>query len=100
MSAEPAKLPVAIASVSAASAAPAAASPAPTSAASTVTSPATAASAAPFALRARFIDHQRAAQKVPAVQRRDCLFGFRIVADFGESEAARLTRETVAEQRK
>jgi hypothetical protein len=68
-------------------------------AASTVAAATPASSASAFTLRARLVDYQRAAQEILAVQRRDGFFGFRIIADFRETEAARLARETVAEQR-
>jgi hypothetical protein len=97
MFAKSVELPVAsVPAASAATAAPAAPASAP---ASTVAAAPASAPASAFSLRARFIDHQRAAQEIFAVQRRDCFFGFRIVADLGEPEAARLARKTVAEQR-
>jgi hypothetical protein len=54
---------------------------------------------AAFTLRTRFIHHQRAAQKILAVERFDGFVCFGVVADFGETEAARLSRETIAQQR-
>jgi hypothetical protein len=58
-----------------------------------------AAGPAAFALRAGFVDNQRSAEKILAVERGDCFFRFLVVADFGEAEAARLPGEPVAEQR-
>jgi len=60
---------------------------------------ATASPAATFALRPGFIYNQSASEKILAVERRDGLFRFSIVADFGEAEPARLPRETIAQQR-
>jgi hypothetical protein len=61
----------------------------------------TACTAAPaaFALWTRFVYHERAAEKFLTVQRGDCLFGFRIVMNFGETKTTRLAGETVAKQR-
>jgi hypothetical protein len=59
----------------------------------------TAASATTFTLRASFVDDERAAEKILAIKRGDYFFCFRIVANFRETEAARLTRETIAKQR-
>jgi hypothetical protein len=58
--------------------------------------PATTASA--FALRTGFVDHQSAAHEFAAVERGNCFFRFGIIIDFGETETARLSRETIAEQ--
>jgi len=49
-------------------------------------------------LWARLIHHERPAEEILAVERRDCLFRFGVVANFRESEASRLTRESIAEQ--
>ena len=62
------------------------------------TVPATsAAGAAAFALRTCFIHDERAAQKILAVQRLDGFVCFGVVANFGETETARLSRETIAQ---
>jgi hypothetical protein len=58
------------------------------------------ASSSAFTLRTCFVHHQRAAQKILAVERFDCLVCFGIVANFGEAETARLARETITQQRK
>jgi hypothetical protein len=85
----------AVASASAATAAVASAS---TSAASAVaTAPATTTASA-FALGPGFVDDQSAAHEFAAVERGDRFFGFGVVVNFRETEAARLTRETIAEQ--
>jgi hypothetical protein len=73
-------------------------------AASTTTAPAavaatSAARAATFTLRTRFIHHQRAAQKILAVERFDGFVCFGVVANFGETETARLSSETIAQKR-
>jgi hypothetical protein len=67
-----------------------------TSAAVTATS--TAASAATFTLRTGFVDHQCAAEKILAVESGDDFFGFGVIANFSETEAAWLPRETIAKQ--
>lgn len=72
---------------------------APAPAAMTTASAATSASTAAFPLRTRFIHHQRASQKILAVQRGDCLFRLGIVVNFREAETPRLSRESIAEQR-
>jgi hypothetical protein len=62
--------------------------------------PTTATTAPPaFPLRTRFVDNERASEKFPPVQSCDHFFGFRVVPNFGESEAARLAREPIAKQR-
>jgi RNase P/RNase MRP subunit POP5 len=58
------------------------------------------AGAAAFSLRTRFIHNQCAAQKILAVERFNRLVGFAVVANFGETESARLSGKTVAQQRK
>jgi hypothetical protein len=106
------RLPVAAVTAAIASIAPtAAAAPAATTAMSTVaaastastttamTAP-TASAASPFTLRTRLIDHQRAAEKLPAVQSRDGLFRLRVVPDFREAETARLAGEAITKQSK
>jgi hypothetical protein len=54
------------------------------------------AGASAFTLGTRFIHHQRAAQKILAVERFDRFVCFGVVANFGETETARLSRETIA----
>jgi hypothetical protein len=60
--------------------------------------PACAARAAAFTLRTSFVDYQRAAQKIFAVEGCDCFLSFRIVTNFREAESARLTRETIPQE--
>src|SRR5271163_2383687 len=62
-----------------------------------MTATATAASAA-FALRAGFVDHEGAAHEFLAIQRADNFFRFGVIANLREAEAARLARETIAQQ--
>jgi hypothetical protein len=99
------ELPVAAVTTTAASptattAASAAVTSAPATASSMTSAVATAAATtATFALRACFVDDECAAQKFPPVESRDDLFRFRIVSNFGESETARLARESIAKQR-
>jgi hypothetical protein len=50
-------------------------------------------------LRTRFIHHQRAAQKILAVERFDRFVCLGVVANFGETESAGLSGETIAQQR-
>jgi small neutral amino acid transporter SnatA (MarC family) len=57
-----------------------------------------AATAATFARRPRFIDHDIAAHKILAVQSLNGALSFLIAIDLDESEAARLAREAVAHQ--
>ena len=57
-----------------------------------------AAPAAAFALRAGFIDDESAAKKFLAVQCGDSFFRFGVITNFGETEAARLPRKTIAKQ--
>jgi hypothetical protein len=47
----------------------------------------------------RFIHYQRAAQKILAVERFDRFVCFGVVANFSETESARLAGETIAQQR-
>jgi hypothetical protein len=73
-------------------------------AASTPAAPATVAATstarpAAFPLRTRFIDDQSAAEKILAVERFDCFVRFGVVANFGETESTRLSRETIAQKR-
>jgi hypothetical protein len=49
-------------------------------------------------LRTRFVHHQCTTEKLLAVQRSDGLFGLAVIAKFGETESARLTREAIAKQ--
>jgi hypothetical protein len=76
------------------------------SAIATTTLPAAASStsvaAAPssaFLLRPSFVYNQRAPQKIFSVQRLDGLHRFSIVANFSETESARLIRKTIPQQR-
>lgn len=96
------QLPVAIATIPAASASPAtttapAVTTTPASSASAVAATPTA-SAATFALRTRLIHHQRPPHELASIQRRNCFFRFRVVADFREAKAPRLTCETIPKQ--
>jgi hypothetical protein len=96
------QLPVAIAAI------PSAPATAPTTAASAVTTaPASAAttmpasptaSAATFALRTSLIHHQRPSHELASIERRNRFFRFRVVADFCEAKAPRLTCETIPKQ--
>jgi len=95
------KLPVAAvtaaASTTATASAVASASATAASVASAMTS-AAATTASAFTLRARFVDHESAAHELPSVESCDHFFSFGIVPNLGESETARLTRETIAKQ--
>jgi hypothetical protein len=55
--------------------------------------------AATFSLRPGFIHHQCAAKKILAVEACNRFLRFGVVMYFGESEAARLSRKTIAKQR-
>jgi hypothetical protein len=94
----------AVAAISAVSAIPTTATttpPATIPAASATVSAATAATSAAtraFRLRARLVDNKVPAAKVLTVQAGDRTIRFFIVGDLDESEAARLTGETVANQ--
>jgi hypothetical protein len=57
------------------------------------------AGAATFTLRARFVYHERAAQKILAVERFDGFVRLGVVANFSKTETARLSCETIAQQR-
>jgi hypothetical protein len=46
-----------------------------------------------------FIHHQRAPQEILAIESGDCLFSFRVIANFRETESARLAGKTIAQQR-
>jgi hypothetical protein len=102
------ELPVAsaaTASVAATASAASAPSTAPTTtgaaaASTTAASMATTASAtsATFALRTRFIYNERAAKKILAVERADCLLRV-LVFHFGEAKPTRLPRKAIAQQR-
>jgi hypothetical protein len=96
------QLPVAIAAIPAASATAAA-----TTASAVTTTPASASttmpaasttSAATFALRTSLIHHERAAHELASIQRRNCFFRFRVVANFCEAKTPRLTCETIPKQ--
>jgi hypothetical protein len=67
-----------------------------TASAAVTATAATSASAATFTLWASFVDYQCAAEEILAVESGDDLFGFGVVANFSETEAAWLPRETVA----
>jgi hypothetical protein len=69
------------------------------SAATVATAPATTAASA-FPLRASFVDDKRAAQELAAIQSRDGLFSFRVVANLRKAEPARLTGKSIAKERK
>jgi hypothetical protein len=58
-----------------------------------------AAGATAFTLGTRFVHDQSAAQKILAVERFDSFVRFGVVADFGETESARLSGETIAQKR-
>jgi hypothetical protein len=60
------------------------------------TAPATTATA--LLLRARFIDHQIAATEVLTVERVNGAISLFVIGDFNESETARLSRKTVADE--
>jgi hypothetical protein len=58
-----------------------------------------AASASAFTLRTRFVDDEGATQEILAVEGFDGLVRFGVVANFGETESARLSGETIAQKR-
>jgi hypothetical protein len=58
-----------------------------------------AAGASAFTLGARFIHDESAAQKIFAVERFDGFVCFGVVANFSETESARLASETIAQKR-
>ena len=64
----------------------------------TIASSPSAAPAATFSLRASFVDNQSAAEEVLSVQCSDGFFGFRIITDFSETKASRLSCKTIAKQ--
>jgi hypothetical protein len=64
----------------------------------TVASSPSAAPAAAFSLRASFVDNQSTAEKVLSVQCSDGFFGFRVITDFSETKASRLSCKAVAKQ--
>jgi hypothetical protein len=70
------------------------------SAATTPVAAAASATAATFALRAGFVDHQSAAEKFLAVESGDGFFGFGVILNFRETKAARLAGKTIAKQSK
>jgi hypothetical protein len=86
--------------VASASATAAVASASATTTTAVASASAATATTAAFALRAGFIDHQSAAEKFLAVQRGDGFFGFGVVFNFCETEAAGLAGETIAKQSK
>jgi len=70
-------------------------------AASATTAAATASAAtttAAFALRAGFIDYDLAAFEIFSVESGNGFFSFPVVTDLDETESARLSRETIADQ--
>ena len=97
-SAVTAAIPAASATVATASASSAASTSSTAVSASIPAPPATTAATA-FSLRASLIHHQRAAKKVFAVEGCNRLLRCAVVMNLGETEAARLSRETIAEQR-
>jgi hypothetical protein len=96
---------LAVASAITAAIAAASATPVATaSAATTVSAAITAASATPsattaFSLRTSFIHYQRAAKEVFAIESCNRLFRCAVVVNLRETEAARLSCKTIAEQR-
>ena len=70
----------------------------PAAPASTTMTAAPASAATTFALRTRFVDDQRSAEKFLTVQCRDGLFGFRVILDFRKTKPAGLSGESIAEQ--
>lgn len=91
---------VATASATATTAATAAVTSATTAASMTpAVAPSAATTAAPaFTLGTRFVDDERPAKKFPPVESCNNLFRFGIVPNLGESETARLARESIAKQ--
>jgi hypothetical protein len=76
-----------------------AASTAPTAVSAAITaSPATSSTAA-FSLRTSFVHDQRAAKKVFAVESCNRLLRCAVVVNLSETETARLSCKTIAEQR-
>jgi hypothetical protein len=76
----------------------AAASTAATASSSAISAAAPTAATATLSLRPRFVYHQVPPAEILSVKRVYGLVGFFVVGDFDEGEAARLTRETVANQ--
>jgi hypothetical protein len=72
---------------------------APATTASSTVASAPAASTAALTLRTSFVHDQRAAQEILAIERFDRFVRFGVVAYFGETETARLSRETIAQKR-
>jgi hypothetical protein len=70
-----------------------------TTASATAMAATSAARTAAFALRTCFIHHQRAAQKILAVERFDGFVCFGVVANFSETKTAWLSREAIAQKR-
>jgi hypothetical protein len=93
-------LPVAAiaAAAAAVAASPAATSATPTSASVPAVTSTSAASTAAFSLGASFVDNQGATEEVFSVQCSDRFFGFRVITDFSETKASRLSRKAVAKQ--
>jgi hypothetical protein len=86
--------------VATASAATASSTPATTAVSAAITaSPAAPSAATAFSLRTSFIYYQRAAKKVFAVESCNRLLCCAVVVNLGETEAARLSCKTIAEQR-
>src|ERR1700674_1895312 len=95
--------PEAFPSVAAVAATPAASTATTSSTAATTSSTAISAAApattaATLGLRPRFVHHQVSPAEILSVERVYGLVGVFVVGDFHEGEAARLTRETVADQ--
>ena len=95
-SAVTAAIPAASATVATASASSAASTSSTAVSASIPAPPATTAATA-FSLRTSFVHYQRAAKKVFAVESCNRLLRCAVVMNLGETEAARLSRETIAE---
>jgi hypothetical protein len=79
-------------------AAPAAATTTMASASASTATTASAATPAAFPLWTRLVDYQRAAHKLPAVERGDYLFSFGIVFDFSEAKTAGLAGESISKE--
>jgi hypothetical protein len=71
-----------------------------TAASATAVAPAPATTTATFPLRPCFVDDERAAQELTAIQSRDGLFSLRIVANLGKAEPAWLTGKSIPKERK
>jgi hypothetical protein len=97
-SAVAAAIPAASTTVATAPAATPASTAATAMSAAIAASPATT-SATTFSLRASLIHYQRAAKKVFAVEGCNRLLRCAVIMNLGETEAARLSCETIAEQR-